>query len=193
MPNDYLSFLRQSVKLNRTKLNQDERFSASSKIVSIIKKTPSYRKAKHLAFYRAHMGEVCLLNLWHTASKHGKYCYFPCIQDDDSLLFYPATPSTMFVPNKYNILEPIIDNIEPKDINQLDIIFTPLVAFDNCCNRIGMGAGYYDRSFAKLHNPRHPRLVGIAHQFQCFEYLPQNATDVPLDTVITPVRIYRKP
>ena len=70
----------------------------------------------------------------------------------------------------------------------LDIILTPLVAFDSAGNRIGMGGGYYDRTFAFLKRRttwRKPKLIGIAFGLQEVDAVPVDTWDVPLDGILT--------
>ena len=63
-----------------------------------------------------------------------------------------------------------------------DIILTPLVAFDSHLNRLGQGAGYYDRAFTRFPNAWR---VGVAWSMQQVESLPAEPWDVPLHAVIT--------
>ena len=63
-----------------------------------------------------------------------------------------------------------------------DIILTPLIAFDSHLNRLGQGAGYYDRAFTQF--PQCWR-VGVAWSMQQVESLPADAWDVPLHAVVT--------
>jgi len=63
-----------------------------------------------------------------------------------------------------------------------DIILTPLVAFDSRLNRLGQGAGYYDRAFTRF--PEAWR-VGVAWSMQQVESLPAEAWDVPLHAIVT--------
>jgi 5-formyltetrahydrofolate cyclo-ligase len=63
-----------------------------------------------------------------------------------------------------------------------DIVLTPLVAFDGKLNRIGQGAGYYDRAFAAF--PQAWR-IGIAWSVQRVEALPVEEWDLPLHAVVT--------
>ncbi|MGD8594123.1 MAG: 5-formyltetrahydrofolate cyclo-ligase, partial [Gammaproteobacteria bacterium] len=72
---------------------------------------------------------------------------------------------------------------------RLNLVLTPLVAFDARGNRLGMGGGYYDRTFAYLrhqHRWRRPRLAGIAYDFQQVDRLERSSWDVPLSTIATP-------
>ena len=63
-----------------------------------------------------------------------------------------------------------------------DIILTPLVAFDSRLNRLGQGAGYYDRAFARFPDAWR---VGVAWSMQQVESLPAEAWDVPLHAIVT--------
>jgi 5-formyltetrahydrofolate cyclo-ligase len=63
-----------------------------------------------------------------------------------------------------------------------DIVLTPLVAFDTALNRLGQGAGYYDRAFAAF--PRAWR-IGIAWSMQRVDMLATEPWDVPLHAVAT--------
>ena len=63
-----------------------------------------------------------------------------------------------------------------------DIILTPLLAFDAKLDRLGQGAGYYDRAFAHFPNARR---IGVAWSVQRVESLPTDAWDMRLHAVIT--------
>ncbi|WP_294089454.1 5-formyltetrahydrofolate cyclo-ligase [Sphingomonas sp.] len=63
-----------------------------------------------------------------------------------------------------------------------DLVLTPLVAFDAALNRLGQGAGYYDRAFAALPAARR---IGIAWSVQQVAALPAAPWDVPLHAVVT--------
>ena len=77
------------------------------------------------------------------------------------------------------------------EARELDFVITPLVAFDEKCNRLGVGGGYYDRSFAFLNDAasRTVRMVGIAYELQCVAELPNADWDVRLDAVVTELKI----
>ena len=75
----------------------------------------------------------------------------------------------------------------------IDLVLVPLVAFDPQRNRIGMGGGFYDRSFAFRKNPDQPRpvLIGVAHELQKVDLLEPEPWDVQLDMVVTDQAVYR--
>lgn len=66
------------------------------------------------------------------------------------------------------------------------LMLMPLAAFDKLGNRIGYGAGYYDRAVERLKAKGiKPRLVAIAWDCQEVDAVPAEAHDVPLDAVLT--------
>lgn len=67
-----------------------------------------------------------------------------------------------------------------------DVLLTPLLAFDSQGYRLGYGAGYYDRTLAKLRRGRAVTAIGMAFDIQEVENLPHDGYDEPLDWVLTP-------
>jgi 5-formyltetrahydrofolate cyclo-ligase len=63
-----------------------------------------------------------------------------------------------------------------------DIILTPLIGYDRQLNRLGQGAGHYDRAFAALPGAKR---IGVAWSVQHVDPLPTDPWDVPLHAVIT--------
>ncbi len=73
----------------------------------------------------------------------------------------------------------------------LQVVVTPVVAFDDRGVRLGRGGGFYDRTFGATHLHRRPFLLGLAHDCQRVDWLPQADHDVPLDAVLTPGGLFR--
>ena len=89
--------------------------------------------------------------------------------------------------NRHGIVEPA--GCERVATRFLNVIFLPLLAFDDAGNRIGMGGGYYDRALAFRHLRRNwngPALIGVAYEFQKVAQLPALPHDVQLDGIVTP-------
>lgn len=94
--------------------------------------------------------------------------------------------------NRLGIREP--ESARTIGARWLDVVFLPLVGFDACGVRLGMGGGYYDRAFAfrRWRTSWHaPRLIGLAYSFQQVEGLTAAAHDVRLDAVVTEKRIVK--
>lgn len=92
----------------------------------------------------------------------------------------------LFLKNRFNVLEPISGEIIPPE--QLDMVFVPLVAFDERGYRVGYGKGYFDRYLVRCR----PNVIKIGFSF--FDAVDSiediNEFDVPLNFCITPYRIY---
>ncbi|KTD65567.1 5-formyltetrahydrofolate cyclo-ligase [Legionella spiritensis] len=155
---------------------------ASSQVCARIKQLNQYRFARRIALYHPAGGEIDLGGIWRTAPLHGKFCYFPALKPDKTLSFLPATPATPFRENRYAIAEPDVDAALAISPREIDIIFLPLVAFDEYGTRLGMGAGYYDRTLAE---ENHPLLIGVAYEFQRQSYIIPQAWDIPVHAVMT--------
>ena len=93
------------------------------------------------------------------------------------------------IKNKYGISEPKLDVRVVKTSATLDIIFTPLVAFDDAGRRLGMGGGYYDRTLSKL-DQNHTAVIGLAYDQQKITQVPSESWDVDLTAIITPNNNY---
>ncbi|MBA2652772.1 MAG: 5-formyltetrahydrofolate cyclo-ligase [Tatlockia sp.] len=186
MVDSFKSALRKSRQQVRENLSIEQQHSASAKVCKRIRDLDDYRKAKHIALYQATRGEINLNNLWNSAPLQGKFCYFPVLQDDKTLLFLPANASTPFTINRFGIKEPDVAKSEALSPNLLDIIIMPLVAFDSHGNRLGMGAGYYDRTLANIN---HPLLIGVAYEFQYCPNIEAQKWDISMSAVVTPRRI----
>ena len=74
----------------------------------------------------------------------------------------------------------------------LEFVVVPLVAFDSKCNRIGMGGGYYDRTFefCKQNLEKRTTLVGIGYELQKLDQITSQDWDVALDYVVTELAVY---
>ncbi len=187
MADQFKQALRQTCRHIRNKLSPTYQRNASHQICANIRKLDSYRYAKRIALYQAVNGEIDLGSLWRSAPLQGKYCYFPALNDDATLSFLPATPTSAFHENRFGIEEPDIGREHALTPAQLDLIFIPLVAFDGKGTRLGMGAGYYDRTLA---HSRSPLLVGVAYEFQRQSFIEAQAWDIPLNVIITEQTVY---
>jgi 5-formyltetrahydrofolate cyclo-ligase len=187
MSDKYKIAVRNTIKEVRSKVSVAYRSTSSNQICTRIRALEQYRRAKSIALYFAVNNEIDLSALWNSAPLQGKFCYFPALNNDLTLSFLPATPTTPFKKNQYGIPEPDVAFDEAIPVEDLNLIIVPLVAFDMRCTRLGMGSGYYDRTLEKK---KHRHLFGVAFQFQLVDFIDPQPWDVPLDAVITQKAIY---
>jgi 5-formyltetrahydrofolate cyclo-ligase len=116
--------------------------------------------------------------------------YLPILHHfNKSLWFAQYLPDTPLYNNRFGIPEPLHSStIRPW---QLNWVLFPLVGFDSSGGRLGMGGGFYDRTFAHKNRwPKKPSLFGVAHECQKVEHIPLESWDISLDGVISNERIY---
>ncbi|GHE80473.1 5-formyltetrahydrofolate cyclo-ligase [Thalassotalea profundi] len=188
--------LRKTIRQRRQQLTAPEQVKASQLLLEQLAQRLLINKVKNIAIYLSNDGELETELVIKWCWKQGITTYLPVIHpfSKGHLLFLHYHQDSVMQTNKYGILEPKlnIQNIIPAQ--NLDIIFTPLVAFDTKGNRIGMGGGFYDRTLAKWYqdyrtNPHAtPRPIGIAHDCQKVEDIPTQSWDIPLPEIITPTQ-----
>ena len=111
------------------------------------------------------------------------YC-LPVLHQDGRLRFAPWRVGAPLTTNRYGIPEPDVPATALLEAAQMAMVVLPLVAFDAQCRRLGMGGGWYDRSFAfRQGHAAPPWLVGAAFATQQVDHLDPEAWDVTLDAV----------
>ncbi|MGI9333563.1 MAG: 5-formyltetrahydrofolate cyclo-ligase [Gammaproteobacteria bacterium] len=144
-------------------------------------------RARRLAAFLSSHGEVDLVPLLARLLAIGKQVYVPQI-DGPRLHFAPLFDGVGLRVHRFGIPEPDLPRGRCCPALALDVVLAPLVAFDATGNRIGMGGGYYDRTFAFLQRrrvKRKPLLLGIAFEFQRVARIGTEPWDIPLDGIIT--------
>ena len=185
--------LRSALRQKRQEITPEQQEAASVALFNMLGNQDFFRVAQRIAFYQVADGEIDPRMLLDLALSEGKSCFLPVIEQDNPefVSFSPYDANTELVPNKWGIAEPPASEvISPTNF---DVVFVPLVAFSKDCFRLGMGKGFYDRTFSfKIFNRRSsPLLVGLAHEFQLSDSFPVESWDVRLDAVATENKIYR--
>jgi len=185
---------RKQLRSQRCALDPAERLQRSRLLCQHLAQHRLFRNSRRIAAYLPSDGEVDPHPLIERAWATGKQVYLPVLRTfgDNRLWFARYAPGTPLVVNRYGIAEPEIDHNRRIEAFALDLVLAPLVGFDARGNRLGMGGGFYDRSFAHLLRRRHwlkPRLVGLAFDFQQLARLPAQRWDVPLTAVASEHRI----
>ncbi|MEX0730510.1 MAG: 5-formyltetrahydrofolate cyclo-ligase [Aquisalimonadaceae bacterium] len=181
--------IRRDIRARRRSLTSREQKRASRQLAAVLNRWKPWRRARHVALYLPNDGEPDLTPLARAAWRDGKQVYLPVLagRGGNHLWFRRYTPGSRLIRNRFDIPEPSAagTRISPR---QLDLVLAPLVAFDARGHRLGMGGGFYDRTFGFVHHRpawQHPRLVGVAHHFQQLDELPAEPWDVPLTAIAT--------
>ena len=183
--------LRRRIRERRRALSGAQRQTAQRQSGRRLRRLSPLWRARSVAIYLAVDGEADPGTIAASALTRGQRVYAPVLHGE-TLRFARLTDDTPLRRNRYGILEPATaDCIDPR---QLDVVLTPLVAFDDSGTRIGMGGGYYDRCFSFLKQRMHwirPKLIGLAYEFQRLRTVSRSAWDVPLWAAVTDRGTYR--
>lgn len=177
--------LRQQIRKTRANLTALQQQQAEDSITQQALALIEAQNAQHIALYVSFDGEISTEKLIKTLWAQDKHVYLPVLHpfNPNHLLFLRYLPETPMLKNKFGIWEPKLNVQNVLPLKELDILFTPLVAFDKQGNRLGMGGGFYDRTLQNWRNSSFIP-VGLAHQCQQVEQLPTEAWDVPLHQIL---------
>jgi 5-formyltetrahydrofolate cyclo-ligase len=185
--------LRKALRKQRRSLTPKQQSNAAKKLLSRAQ-TLALHRAKRIGIYLESDGEIGTHPLIEWCWKNGKAVYLPVLHplSHNRLWFVRYTRRTPLVRNKYRILEPKPPYNGWCDAKALDLVFLPLVGFDPSGGRLGMGGGYYDRTFAYQQRVglQHPKLIGLAHELQKVPQLSTASWDVPLAGILTDKTFY---
>lgn len=195
--------IRQQVRKLRKALSQQEQQQAAQMLVGQMLQLPQIINANHIALYLSNDAELDTSPLIQALWQAGKQVYLPILHPfaPGYLIFQRYQHDTPMKLNKFQIPEPILSCAQIMPVAQLDVVCTPLVAFDAKGNRLGMGGGFYDRTLSQLQPTAHPNkaefcptqpvFIGLAHQCQQVDQVPVEAWDIPLALIVTPKQIFR--
>ena len=177
--------MRGMLRSQRLALPAVERMRAAEAIVPLLLDHPAFVEPGYVAGYWAMGGELPLHVLQMRLRPDQVWC-LPCIQPDNSLRFAPWRPGDELVSNRFGIPEPALAAESQLLAEELSLILMPLLGFTRAGERLGMGAGFYDRSLAyRQGHPAPPALIGVGYSFQEVPTLASESWDVHLDAVLT--------
>jgi len=182
--------LRNTLRQRRRALSRQQQKQASRDLCRQLLRLPEFINARRIAAYLPNDGEIDPRPLLQLAWQLGKSTYLPVLHPlkRGQLQFLPYHAQQTMVLNRFGIPEPVGACEHSCATWTLDLVLAPLVGFDASGNRMGMGGGFYDRTFAFLqqgNRPRQPHLFGVAHQCQQVDQLPSEPWDIAMDKIIT--------
>ena len=161
-------------KKNFFKTDQINYFS----IIKTLKKNNF--KTKNIGGYYAYNYEMNVIPVLEKLEKLNYSISLPKINKNSTMNFFHWSTKDPMKINKYGIPEPISLRVKYPDI-----LFVPLLAYDDELNRIGYGGGFYDRYIGRIKKKKKIITIGLAYSFQKVKKIPSNRHDIKLDFVIT--------
>jgi 5-formyltetrahydrofolate cyclo-ligase len=178
--------LRRHLKKLRRAVPRAERRAAGEAVAHHIRRHFNLRPGLRIAVYAPLPAELDTAALLRLTAQHRCRVYLPRLTDLRRRRMQFVAAGGPMRRNHLGIMEPVQQR--HLSARNLDLVFVPLVGFDAKGERLGMGAGYYDRAFAFLRRRSHwlhPRLIGLAYSFQQVPHIEGASHDVRLNAVIT--------
>jgi len=186
--------LRHDLRNKRKKLSAAEQMGHACQVLDHLQNSQHFSACHHVALYIENDGELATQRIAQALWGAGKFCYLPLLphEPDTCMMFSPWMPSSIMMANRFGILEPQCDAAKHIKGEALDCVYFPLVGFDEWGARIGMGGGFYDRTFTNKNQlSKVPLLIGLAHDIQkVAQRIPQEKWDIKLDGIVTETKAY---
>ena len=190
--------LRKEIRARLNATSEEYRSKASAAISLNVLTMPEVRDSKTILAYCSVGREPATLALISKLLESGKRVCLPLCVDLDEEGHRTGTVDAMearviksfddLVPGAYGIPEPSADT-EMMLPEYIDLIILPCISCDRKCNRIGHGAGYYDKYLSKVRKDCFT--VAICFEEVLADEIPTEPHDRPVDAVVTEKQIYR--
>jgi len=177
--------VRSDLRQRRRAIPASERIAAADAVADRLLALAFAPSQGYAAGYWALDGEIAL-HAWQLRLPPAVIYCLPVLHEDQRLRFAPWRPGDALVSNRYGIPEPDVAATSLLDAAAMQFVAAPVVGFDACGQRLGMGGGWYDRTFAFRHDrPAPPWLAGVAFSTQRIDALTPQAWDVRMDVICT--------
>ena len=173
--------IRRKMLALRRALSDDEAVKKAESLTSWILTLPEYKKAKRIMAFLAMKGESNLDGLIARALSDGKEVYVPVCLPERQMEAGRLLDMDHFVRGPLGLRD-LPKGYETVSPEKLDLVLVPGVACDREGNRLGMGAGYYDRYL--VHVPFEKRIAAL-WDFQVAEAIPSEPFDERMARIVT--------
>lgn len=185
--------LRSEMRARRRAVPPNQRAPLARALAQNLGASLRVRRARRIACYLSNDGEIDLGPAMDLLRYGNREILLPVLHGE-RLWFLPYRSETPLARNRFGIPEPAVSARRRCPPRDLDVVLMPLVAFDTRGNRLGMGGGFYDRTFSYLRDRatwKRPLLIGVAYEFQRLDTLPRQPWDIPLQGIATEKGLYR--
>lgn len=170
------SEIRRKIKNLRMMLSEMEKASAADEVFARLEKTAAFMMAENILMYHSlpdELSTIKFLKKWHDRKRF----FLPRVNGVNlDILPYEETRLEL---GSFHIEEPTGEDVA--DVEDIELMIVPAVAFDRKGNRLGRGKGFYDRLLATSRATK----IGVGYEFQLFDSIPSEPHDVAMDMVIT--------
>ena len=166
-------------------LTKEEIKRRSQNVENRLEDLPEYKKAKNVMVYYPLKGEVNILEMIRKAMRYKRF-FFPVMElkSKNLRIFEVSNLDKDFILGPYGVREPDTKKTREAVMSEIDMVIVPGLGFDRQKNRLGRGAGFYDRFLKKITSP--VTKVGIAFDLQILENLPVDLSfDQKIDILVS--------
>jgi 5-formyltetrahydrofolate cyclo-ligase len=175
--------IRKKVLAERDRMPPSQRSAKSREIEGRLFSLPEFKSARAILFFASFRSEVETVTMIRRALGDGKRVILPKVKGKELELFEIGNFDKEVSPGAWGILEPC--EIAPVKRDELDIIIVPGAAFDEQGNRLGYGAGFYDKLLSEFKKPT----IAIAFEQQIIPKIPADPHDVAVRKIVTEKRV----
>ncbi len=177
--------LRKKLLAKLLSLTREEIKRRSHNVEKRLSSLPIYKNAKLIMVYYPLKGEVDILRMVRKDLGLKRFCFPLMNLEKKELEAYEVNNlEGDFSAGPFGGMQPRPDELKKVDINEIDMVVVPALAFDRNCNRLGRGAGFYDRFLRQINPPC--KKVGIAFESQILEDLPIHPSmDQKVDVIVS--------
>ena len=181
--------IRAQMKLLRERLDPCQHQFHSAAIAGRLTALPEWAAAETVHIYvSAVNNEVDTCNLIQTMIDGGKRVIVPkCMRPSRRLRHIHLQSLDELRECDWGLMEPDHNPEREVPADELDLIITPLLAFDRMGGRLGFGGGYYDTLFRETSCTR----IGLAFSFQEIDHVPMETHDCRLHMIVTETETIR--
>ena len=177
--------LRAAQVAARDGLTPEQRATATAAIVARVRSLPAWQRARCVLSYMAFGSELDLGELHRELLLQGRLLVAPRVPAQGRALELRQVGDLAqdLAPSRWGIPEPQPERCPLVDPAQIDLVLVPGLAFGRRGNRLGYGAGFYDRLFQRL-APSALR-VACLQDALLVDRVPAEPHDVPVDLLVT--------
>lgn len=182
--------VRKDILALRDSMSLAEVTEKSDQIKNKLIHTSMYAESKHVFSFLGFNREVDTRPIIDDCVQREKHVYIPlCNMSIREIILCRFENWDGLRPNRMGILEPTKESIRIADRKILDLAIVPGAVFDREGNRIGYGAGFYDKFFSSL--KKNIVKIAVCYSFQVVDSITPDEHDVPMDYIVTENEIIR--
>lgn len=179
--------IRREVLRRRNSITKEEKKTKDEFIRNTVIGLPEFVNARTVLLYASYKSEVDTFELMKYCFSNAKIVTLPKVDPLSSELeIYEIKDLSELASGYQNIPEPNVpENRRVMQVSDIDLIIVPGVAFDDQCNRLGYGKGFYDKMLSEKSSPA----IALSYEEQIVNSVPAQPHDIKMDIIVTDKRI----